>query len=327
MYQYSEHQYLKKYNTIKNILLRNKTSALSPTAYILGGQPGAGKTILQKNILKANKNCVVINADSFREFHPCFSEIQAAFGDTAQNYTQPFINRITEQLINELSDGKYNLIIEGTLRTVDVPLNTCKMLKSKGYYTELHIIAVKKEISYESTILRYENAIALGKTPRATTKKHHDLVADAIVKNLETIYNNHSFDGIKLYSRFGNCLYPTEKESPASVENEVLNGKWSYEELNMLLEIVCEIRRLKAERNATDYETYSLRTDELIDSISVSDFFLEVTTQEASYLKMQGINFQGNISDDKTSIIKIPSNLKENATQLLNQFRNKSKRL
>lgn len=325
MYQYSDYQYFKKYSLIKNILLNNKISVVKPIAYILGGQPGAGKTILQNSILKSNKNCIVINADAFREFHPYFSEIQAAFGDEAPKYTQPFINRITEQLIRELSDEKYNLIIEGTLRTAETPINTCKTLKDKGYRVELHIIAVKKEISYESTILRYEIAIASGKTPRATAKEHHDLVAESIVKNLDLIYQRKIFDDIRLFSRFEKCIYPTGEEiSPAIVEHEVLNGNWSNAELSMLREIVSEVKRLKSERNAPDYESYSLRTDELTDSISVSDFYLEVTKQEAAYLTEQGVRYDGNISEEKNSIIKISKSEKDKVNDMLELFRKKN---
>lgn len=325
MYQYSDYQFFKKYSLIKNLLLNNKISVVKPIAYILGGQPGAGKTILQNSILKSNKNCIVINADAFREFHPYFSEIQAAFGDEAPKYTQPFINRITEQLIRELSDEKYNLIIEGTLRTAETPINTCKTLKDKGYRVELHIIAVKKEISYESTILRYENAIALGKTPRATAKEHHDLVAESIVKNLDVIYQRKVFDDIRLFSRFEKCIYPTGEEiSPAIVEREALNGNWSNAELNMLREIIYEVKRLKSERNAPDYESYSLRTDELTDSISVSDFYLEVTKQEAAYLTEQGVRFDGNISEEKNSVIKISKSEKDKVSNMLELFRKKN---
>ncbi len=325
MYQYSDYQYFKKYSLIKNLLLNNKISVVIPIAYILGGQPGAGKTILQNSILKSNKNCIVINADAFREFHPYFSEIQAAFGDEAPKYTQPFINRITEQLISELSDEKYNLIIEGTLRTAETPINTCKTLKDKGYRVELHIIAVKKELSYESTILRYENAISLGKTPRATAKEHHDLVAESIVKNLDVIYESKTFDDIRLFSRFEKCIYPTGEEiSPAIVEREVLNGNWSNAELNMLREIVSEVKRLKSERNAPDYESYSLRTDELMDSISVSDFYLEVTKQEAAYLTEQGVRYDGNISEEKNSVIRISKFEKDKVTDMLKSFRRKN---
>lgn len=325
MYQYSDYQFFKKYSLIKNLLLNNKISVVKPIAYILGGQPGAGKTILQNSILKSNKNCIVINADAFREFHPYFSEIQAAFGDEAPKYTQPFINRITEQLISELSDEKYNLIIEGTLRTTETPINTCKTLKDKGYRVELHIIAVKKEISYESTILRYENAIALGKTPRATAKEHHDLVAESIVKNLDIIYKSKVFDDIRLFSRFEKCIYPTGEEiSPAIVEREVLNGNWSNAELAMLREIISEVKRLKSERNAPDYESYSLRTDELTDSISVSDFYFEVTKQEATYLTEQGVRYDGNISENKNSVIKISKSEKDKVSNMLELFRKKN---
>ena len=324
MYQYTDYQYSGKYNLIKNILIHNKISVVKPVAFILGGQPGAGKTILQNYILKSNKNCIVINADAFREFHPYYSEIQSAFGDDSPKYTQPFINRVTEQLISELSEEKYNLIIEGTLRTAETPINTCQMLKDKGYRVELHVIAVKKEISYESTILRYENAIALGKTPRATAKEHHYLVAESIVKNLDVIYNRKIFGDIRLLSRFGKCLFPAgEGISPANVESEVLNGKWSNSELNMLREIVCEVKRLKSERNAPDYEEYSLRADNLIDSISVSDYYLEVTKQEAAYLMEQGIKFEGNVLEEN-NVIKILKSKKEKVEGMLEIFRRKN---
>ena len=325
MYQYTDYQYSGKYNLIKNILIKNKISAIKPVAFILGGQPGAGKTILQNFILKSNKNCIVINADAFREFHPCYSEIQSDFGDDSPKYTQPFINRVTEQLISELSEEKYNLIIEGTLRTAETPINTCQMLKDKCYRVELHVIAVKKEISYESTILRYENAIALGKTPRATAKEHHDLVAESIVKNLDVIYSRNIFDDIRLLSRFGKCLFPArEGISPANIESEVLNGKWSYSELNMLREIVCEVKRLKSERNAPDYEEYSLRADKLIDSISVSDYYLKVTKQEAAYLTEQGIKFEGNVSEEKNNVIRISKSEKDIVENMLEIFRRKN---
>ena len=42
MYQYTDYQYSGKYNLIKNILIKNKITAIKPVAFILGGQPGAG---------------------------------------------------------------------------------------------------------------------------------------------------------------------------------------------------------------------------------------------------------------------------------------------
>ena len=323
MYELTDKQYSDKYALIKNIVLHKKISVINPVAYILGGQPGAGKSLLQNSILSRNYNCVVINADTFRNFHPYFYEIQETFGDTAQNYTQPFINRVTEQLIDELSNEKYNLIIEGTLRTADVPLTTCKILQQKKYAVELHIMAVKKEISYESTILRYERAIAIGKSPRATTKKHHDLVTEAISKNLDIIKKSNAFNKIKIFSRFGDCLYPTgEKTNPAMIENEVLNGDWSKAEFEMLQAIINETKRLKFERKAFDYDDYSKRTDEMIKMLLDSNYYIKVTPKEAYFLKSKGINFEGRIAETGESIIKISSLNKSKVLSALENFRN-----
>lgn len=258
---YSENEFESVYNEIINRLCKNKTPENKPQAYILGGQPGAGKTALQEMIVRNNKNTIVINADSYRVSHPRFKEIQAMYGDDSPTYTQPFINQVVERLINDLSDKKYNLIIEGTLRTSDVPINTCKKFKNKGYKVELDVISVKKEISYESTILRYEKKCSLGSIPRATAKLHHDKVVDAICDNLDEIYKQRIFDNINLYDREGNNIYNINKGvSPASVEKEKLFGNWNDYEIGSYTQIIEEIISLKKSRNSPDLTQYIIES-------------------------------------------------------------------
>ncbi|MFU0788169.1 MAG: UDP-N-acetylglucosamine kinase [Enterococcus gilvus] len=55
---------------------------------------------------------------------------------------------MTEALISRLSDQGYNLVIEGTGRTTDVPIQTATMLQSKGYETKMYVTAVPKIESY-----------------------------------------------------------------------------------------------------------------------------------------------------------------------------------
>ena len=62
---------------------------------------------------------------------------------------------MTEALISRLSDQGYNLVIEGTGRTTDVPIQTATMLQSKGYETKMYVTAVPKFESYLVTIERY----------------------------------------------------------------------------------------------------------------------------------------------------------------------------
>ena len=210
MSDFTEQENIEKYDEIKRIETAFLSPEPVPTAYILGGQPGAGKTGIQKEIIRQNSNVCIINADSYRKHHPHFDRIQAQYGDSSPQYTQPFINAVTEKLIDDLSSEKYNLIVEGTLRTAGVPISTAHKLKTKGYRTELCVMAVKPEISYESTILRYENAIAFGEIPRATSKAHHDMVVDRIADNLDVIYKAGVFDRICIYTRDKGCIYSSD---------------------------------------------------------------------------------------------------------------------
>ena len=322
MFEYSDTQFIKQYSLIKRWVTSMYSTTNTPNAYILGGQPGAGKTALQNLIRKNNKNIIVINADSFREFHPCFNEIQEQYGNDSPKYTQPFINHVTEKLIDELSAEKYNLIIEGTLRTANVPISTCLELKKKGYRVELHVMAVKRAISYESTVLRYENAIAQGEIPRATAKEHHDMVAEAIAENLDVIYQSKVFEDIKLFNRQGNCLYSiSDKLLPSHIERKALDGEWSYGELHQLEEIVNRVRELKKNRNANDYDSYVQRTEKLLSSIIIPYEFLSVSKAEAEQLTQHGIQFEGKFAKETDNVIKINVVDKERANAVINQFR------
>lgn len=318
MFDYTSAQFAEQYRSIKQWVTAHFSRVRNPKAFILGGQPGAGKTSLQYLIQKQDRNVIVINADAYRKFHPYFFEIQRKYGTDSPKYTQPFINQVTEQLIDELSTESYNLIIEGTLRTATVPLNTCRALKDKGYRVELHVIAVKRAISYESTLLRYELAIQQGEIPRATAKAHHDMVADAIADNLDIICRSKTFDDIRLFDREGKCLYSTAiRELPSNMERAVLDGEWSHYEKNQLEEIVAAVRELKQARNAADYDSYVSRTDALLSSVTVPYSYLSVTKEQAERLRQNGIAFEGKTSDNGARTVRISAADRPRAEQVI----------
>ena len=269
---FSQSEFDRAYQFLKSNKIQTLSPVEQPIAYVLGGQPGAGKTTIQNILTEHNTNLFVINADEYRPYHPKFNTIQSVYGDDSPKYTQPFINAVTEKLIEDLSNEKYNLIVEGTLRTAEVPISTARSLKDKGYRTELCVMAVKPEISYESTILRYENAIAFGETPRATSKEHHDMVVDRIAANLDTIYESGIFDCIKIYTRDNGCIYSSDDSilKPSEVEKEILSGEWSDYEKDNLCSIVQQVRVLKQNRNADDLAEYLAHSNALLNQIGIS---------------------------------------------------------
>lgn len=197
----------------------------NPKVVLLGGQPGAGKSGLE-NMVNIKKNYVSISGDDYREYHPRFKEINLEYGREASKYTQQWAAEITEKLIKELRKEKYNLIIEGTLRTAELPLKEANAFKKADYKVELNVVVVKSEKSRLGTLERYEAMLKQGKVPRMAPKEHHDLVVNNIGNNLEIIYNSKAFDNIKLFDRENNLLY-NYKESPNVNPKDILNKEFN----------------------------------------------------------------------------------------------------
>ena len=127
---FTEREFDTKYQEIKNIITAGKyPEEHRKTVFVLGGQPGSGKSsfYLNSNL----KNYISINGDDYRKFHPKLDYFSHTDIDEYVARTQYFVNKVSNRLISELSREGYNLIIEGTLRTAEIPIKTCNLLKDR----------------------------------------------------------------------------------------------------------------------------------------------------------------------------------------------------
>ena len=220
-----------------------------PEAFLLGGQSGAGKTTLHR-LLQDHLagNAIVVNGDEYRSRHPRFDQIAAEYGIDAPAHTAAWAGRMVEAVIDALSIMGYNLVIEGTLRTSDVPLKTAALLRGRGYGVSLALMAVKPEISLVSCQLRYEQMRIAGTEPRAVDPAHHLLIVEGVVDNLETLEDSGMFDNVSLYSRSERCLFSgTDDEGRASEAlRDVLFGDWTGEESRHLAYLKQRLEEAKA---------------------------------------------------------------------------------
>lgn len=212
-------------------LTRGKTVSEHPKAILLGGQSGAGKTTIHRIKQKEYQgNIIIIDGDSYRSQHPHYLELQEKYGKDSVDHTKRFAGKMVEALVDALSQLGYHLLIEGTLRTTDVPRQTAQLLKSRGYQVSLALIATKPELSYLNTLIRYEELYA--KNPnqaRATPKEHHDYIVNHLVENVRALEKEKYFEQIQIYQRDRSCVYDSETDegSAAAVLQECLFGKWN----------------------------------------------------------------------------------------------------
>ncbi|KPN72643.1 zeta toxin family protein [Neisseria sp. 83E34] len=175
-----------------------------PKGFVLGGQPGAGKSNLVRKInAELGGNLLVVNGDEFRRYHPDFEEIQEKYGKDAPKHTSVFSGTMTEKAIAKALAERYNISVEGTFRTTEVPLGTLDQMRTHGYETAVYIQTTPAEVSWQSTLDRYRQMEALGEMPRYTDKAHHDLVVELLPKNADAVFVSGKADHFRVYNRDG----------------------------------------------------------------------------------------------------------------------------
>lgn len=176
----------------------------SPKGFVLGGQPGAGKSNLVGIIRQElNRNVLIINGDEFRRYHPNFDGIQEQYGIDSPKHTAAFSGHMTERVIEKALREGYNISVEGTFRTTETPMRTLEDMRKHGYETAVYIQTAPSEVSWQSTLERYQAMELLGETPRATPKEHHDLVVKLLPQNADAVFLSGKADVFKVYSREG----------------------------------------------------------------------------------------------------------------------------
>ncbi|GKH61391.1 zeta toxin family protein [Campylobacter ureolyticus] len=141
------------------VIQSNKSLKINnnPKAYVLGGQPGAGKSNLTANITKILKNNVIeINGDHFRKYHPNYQNFIKEDILTMPEKTAEFSGAVTQAILDKAIKERYNIVIEGTFRTSKTPINTLKLFKDNGYETNVLIQTCDKNISWKSCLERFE---------------------------------------------------------------------------------------------------------------------------------------------------------------------------
>ena len=235
---YSSEDFDKALERTIDLLTFNKNISNTPHAVILGGQSGAGKTTIHRvKMMEYKEDYIVIDGDTYRAQHPHFRELQEKYGVDSVDYTKVFAGKMVEAVIDKLSSLKYNLIIEGTLRSAAVPINTATLLKSKGYTVDFCLIATKPELSYLTTQLRYlEMMIVDPLQARATPKDHHDGIVKSLVSNCNELEQSGLFERIQVYKRDLEQVYNSKlcTESVGAVVDQILFGAWTQDELALL---------------------------------------------------------------------------------------------
>ena len=223
---FSSEQYERAYQKIKNRVTDEISSVQNPTAIVLGGQPGAGKSSLYKEAdIRFRKNIAHIDIDKFREYHPDAAELNKVPETYGQN-TNEFAGAVVDRLIDELGEKRFNMIIESSMKSPNAAFQNYDLLNPRGYKLEAQVMATPKEISWQSVQDRYEKEKQEGKLARTVPKDFHDYVVENIANSLDMIYQSNKMNDIIIYNRDMEVVYQmteTPQINPSILLDSIIN--------------------------------------------------------------------------------------------------------
>ena len=216
-----------KIDDVWNIISAGNLSSSLPTLYLLGGQPGAGKSqALERCDLLESKNILKINGDDYRPFSEIFDYCNKTYGKDAPKYTAGFAGTMVGLVRDRAIQNNFNVAIEGTFRTTEVPLKELKLFKEKGYNTCVLICTCPKDVSWNSTLYRAMEMEKEGLPPRYVAKDHHDYVVEHLAENVKTVFDSGLVDHLEIMSRekvLFNSAEQIDYDSQRIIE--VINGE------------------------------------------------------------------------------------------------------
>ena len=190
-------------------LFRSAQPVERPTAVVLGGQPGAGKTPMQNLVSRefADKGGVVkIIGDDLRSYLPHYKSLQRTDDRTAAFYTDRDSGRLVEMAIADAAQRRVNVLVEGTMRSPEVVAKTLRDFRESGFQTDARALAVSPELSSLGILQRYAAQKESRGVGRMTTTEAHSAALTGMLATLDRIQDERLADRLTLYRRGGEVI-------------------------------------------------------------------------------------------------------------------------
>lgn len=183
----------------------NDISSNHPKISYIVGQPGAGKTSLEKYIQKEYEErdeCTVeISADKVATYHKYYNELLKLLPDECYSISRRFVTPACEIILKEVQKQRLNVVRECAFSKGEQDYRRIQAFKEAGYNVEVNIIAVDKYESFLSCIERDIELLELGYLPRPVTRENHDNMYESFLSEITELINRGICNNIKVYVR------------------------------------------------------------------------------------------------------------------------------
>lgn len=217
----------------------------TPTAVLVGGQPGSGKSYailkIQAHLASTAGPSVVVSGEELRHYHPRWhrhdeSDVHAA------TETRADVGRWYARLAKDAVEARVNVIFESSMRDTQAVLDLARLLKDAEYNVAAVALATDRDQSRQATLTAYDISRSVGAPPRFVPAADHDSAYDRLRESLTRLESQGAVSRLQLVARDGRQLYA----------NQIEAGQW--------------VREPKAASVLDDFRERRLTARELADS-------------------------------------------------------------
>lgn len=207
-------------------MTKGKTGGQSnPTAFIIAGQPGSGKTRMSSMIIEEyNGDIIQSMSDNFRGFHPRAKEVLKKYGHYCSYFSTKEGKYLSDLAMRRAAEEKYHILQEGSLDDSAHTMALISYLKGKGYTIRVLLRACPKKDSWKAIHQLYlQQRLKAPGLSRLISKEHHDKACLSFLSATNDLISQNLMDQLIIKSPKG-LLYDSD-DMPTERVSDVLSKR------------------------------------------------------------------------------------------------------
>ena len=212
---------------IRPRLFRNATTQLAPSAVLLGGSPGSGKSrsaVVVRSLAQPQQLTPIIG-DDLRPFHPDYERLLDVDPLAMPDATAAASGRWVEAAIRDAQEHRYPVLIEGTFRRSEVTIDTATSFRAHGFDVHLVALAVPDWESRLGVLDRYVSDHGADRAARFTSLDAHDRSYQAVPDTVDRAIATGVVDRVTILDRQGRTLHDSRPPSDVAALAALERGR------------------------------------------------------------------------------------------------------
>lgn len=190
-----------------------------PRLLLFGGQPGSGKSTLQRLILPAlPKGTISYDGDDLLRLSPDYEWAMSADDKVASTTVSKQVGVLHGRAMEHVRGGRFDVVCSHPLGRADWAAAWVLGFKNAGYRVEVAFVATHASNSHFSLVDRHARATRDQGFGRWLPQIHHDRFYLGVPNTIEFLETHHLVDSLYVLSREGEVLYADHRDEGGHTE-------------------------------------------------------------------------------------------------------------